>query len=117
MERYHPPRFSGQGNRSEVAFNSLAVSKAAPCYTLLASSKEKGVNTMERRIAVLPSPSASVQRRCWLHRGLRTGAPASLAVPLLNVSNPVFSAWVGNGGVRGGMHEGAKKGVVSGILV
>ena len=53
---------------------------------------------MERRTAALPSPSASLQRRCWPHRGphrgLHSGAPASLAVPLLTVSNPVFSVVV-----------------------
>ena len=49
---------------------------------------------MERRIAALPPPSASLQSRCWPHRGPRTGAPAFLAVPLLTVSNPVFSAVV-----------------------
>ena len=49
---------------------------------------------VERRTAALPSPSASLQRRCWPHRGPRTGTPASLAVPLLTVLNPVFSAVV-----------------------
>ena len=49
---------------------------------------------MERRIAALPPPSASLQRRCWPHRSPHTGAPASLAVPLLTISNPVLSAVV-----------------------
>jgi len=54
----------------------------------------KTTTTMERRIAALPPPSASLQRRCWPHRGTHTGAPASLAVPLLTISNPVFSTVV-----------------------
>ena len=49
---------------------------------------------MERRTAALPPPSASLQRRCWPHRGPHTGEPASLAVPLLTISNPVLSAVV-----------------------
>ena len=49
---------------------------------------------MERRTAALPPPSASMQRRCWPHRGPHTGTPAFLANPLLTISNPVFSAVV-----------------------
>ena len=49
---------------------------------------------MERRIAALPPPLASMQRRCWPHRGPHTGVPAFLAIPLLTISNPVFSAVV-----------------------
>ena len=48
--------------------------------------------TMARRTAALPHHSAPVQRRCWPHRGPRSGAPASRAIPLLIASNPVFSA-------------------------
>jgi DNA-directed RNA polymerase subunit RPC12/RpoP len=47
---------------------------------------------MARRTAALPPHSAPVPRRCWPHRGPRSGAPASRAIPLLIVSNPVFSA-------------------------
>ena len=47
---------------------------------------------MARRTAALPHHSAPVQRRCWPHRGPRSGAPASRAIPLLIASNPVFSA-------------------------
>jgi hypothetical protein len=47
---------------------------------------------MARRTAALPPHSAPVQRRCWPHRGPRSGAPAFRATPLLIPSNPVFSA-------------------------
>ena len=47
---------------------------------------------MARRTAALPHHSAPVQRRCWPHRGPRSGAPASRAIPLLIASNPVFFA-------------------------
>jgi len=48
--------------------------------------------TMARRTAALPPHSAPVQRRCWPHRGPRSGAPAFRAIPLLIPSNPVFPA-------------------------
>jgi hypothetical protein len=47
---------------------------------------------MARRTAALPPHSAPVQRRCWPHRGPRSGAPAFRATLLLIPSNPVFSA-------------------------
>jgi hypothetical protein len=47
---------------------------------------------MARRTAALPPHSAPVQRRCWPHRGPRSGAPAFRATPLLIPSNPVFPA-------------------------
>ena len=47
---------------------------------------------MALRTAALPQHSAPVQRRCWPHRGPRSGAPASRAIPLLIASNPVFFA-------------------------
>ena len=47
---------------------------------------------MARRTAALPQHSAPVQHRCWPHRGPRSGAPASHAIPLLTASNPTFFA-------------------------
>ena len=47
---------------------------------------------MARRTAALPQHSAPVRRRCWPHRGPRSGAPASRAIPSLIAPNPAFFA-------------------------